>query len=83
MAKVIPIPDRGKGNTAPEPDYPPTFLTLDEACKIIGGTRPISKATYYRNVRRGLLPAPHHPTPHTSRVRLDELVAALALGGDK
>jgi hypothetical protein len=45
------------------------LLTLDEACRYIGGNgKPINRATYYRGVARGIYPAPVHPSPGISRV---------------
>jgi hypothetical protein len=56
----------------------PDFITVDDACRVIGGSRPISRATYYRGVRQGRYPAPEHPSPGISRVRRSRLLAALA-----
>ena len=53
------------------------FLTLQEACAIIGGGKPISAATYYRNVKRGILPKPERVTVGVTRVRKSALLAAL------
>ena len=39
------------------------FITVDEACRVIGGNeRPIHYSTYYRGVSAGRYPAPVHPT---------------------
>jgi predicted DNA-binding transcriptional regulator AlpA len=54
------------------------FLTIDDACRIIGGSHPISRATFYRQVHAGRFPAPVHPYPGISRVRRSELIAAIA-----
>ena len=62
-------------------DYPPTDdLTIDDeigtikdACRVIGGTKPVSLPTYYRGVKAGIFPAPFHPSPGISRVNLREL----------
>ena len=54
------------------------FITIDDACREIGGTRPISRATYYRGAKAKLYPAPVHPSPGISRVRHSELLAAIA-----
>jgi hypothetical protein len=51
--------------------------SIDAACKVIGGDKPISKATFYRGVARGIYPAPFHPSPNVSRVDLDKLDAAI------
>src|SRR5262245_62058750 len=38
-------------------------ITISEACiEASGYERPISRATYYRLARKGLMPAPMHPT---------------------
>jgi predicted DNA-binding transcriptional regulator AlpA len=55
----------------------PDFITVKEACAIVGGSKPISEPTYYRGVKAGRLPAPEHPTPGLSRVRRGKLIAAL------
>jgi hypothetical protein len=47
--------------------------TIRDACKLIGGTRPISPATYYRGVKKGRFPAPFHPSDGISRVDLGEV----------
>ena len=59
------------------------FLTLDGACAVVGGDKPISRATYYRGVKRGLYEPPIKVAPNVSRVpgrrlrkRLSALVAA-------
>lgn len=66
------------------PENDPEFLTIDEACAVVGGNgRPISRPTYYRGVRSGLYEAPVRVGPNTSRVpgrrlraRMSALVAA-------
>ena len=56
----------------------PDFITVNHACRIVGGEeKPISAATYYRGVRAGRLPAPEHPTPGVSRICRSKLLAAL------
>jgi hypothetical protein len=55
----------------------PDYITVKEACAIIGGTKPISEPTYYRGARAGRLPLPEHPTPGVSRIRKQKLLAAL------
>jgi hypothetical protein len=63
--------------TPPNPDY----LTIKEACAIVGGvSKPVHYSTYYRGVKAGRLPAPEHPTPGTSRIRRSALIAALNPG---
>jgi hypothetical protein len=59
-----------------QPDDP-EFLTITAACRLVGGTKPISAATYYRGVRAGRLPAPEHPTPGIARVRRSKLLEKL------
>jgi hypothetical protein len=56
---------------------PPNFGSIAAACRMIGGDRPISAATFYRGVRAGIYPPPHRPAPNVSRVDLDELAAVL------
>lgn len=43
-------------------------ISIGEACRLIGGDRPISRATYYRAAQRGRFPKPIHITPGTARV---------------
>ena len=57
-------------------DYP-DYLTIKEACRIIGGSRPVDPATYYRGVKAGRLPPPEHPTPGISRIRRSKLIEML------
>jgi hypothetical protein len=58
-------------------DSVPKLVDIKEACRIIGGTKPIHPATYYRGVKAGIYPAPVHPAPGIARVILPELIAAL------
>ena len=53
------------------------FLTIDDACRVIGGSHPISRATFYRQVQTGRFPAPVHPSPGISRIRRSELIASI------
>lgn len=53
------------------------LMTVDDACRLIGGTQPISRATFYRQVQAGRFPVPVHPTPGISRIRRSELIAAI------
>lgn len=53
------------------------FITVEDACRFIGGTYPISRATYYRQVQAGRFPSPVHPSPGISRIRKSELIAAI------
>lgn len=53
-------------------------FTIEEACLQVGGkNNPISKPTYYRGVKKGIFPAPYHPSPGISRVSRNKLIAAL------
>jgi len=56
------------------------FITVDEACRIIGGSRPISRATYYRGIKAQRFPAVEHPSPGISRVRRWRLLEAINEG---
>lgn len=56
---------------------PPRLGTIEAACKLIGGDKPVHKCTYYAGVRRGIYPAPFRPSPNISRVDLDKLEAAI------
>lgn len=53
------------------------LMTVNDACRMIGGTKPISRATFYRQVQTGRFPAPVHPSPGISRIRKSELIAAI------
>jgi predicted DNA-binding transcriptional regulator AlpA len=53
------------------------FITIDQACQIIGGTRPVSRPTLYRGIKSGLYPPVIHPSPGISRIRKSALVAAI------
>jgi predicted DNA-binding transcriptional regulator AlpA len=59
----------------------PEYLTINEACKLVGGSKPISAATFYRAVKTGRLPAPEHPTPGISRWRRSKLLERLNANG--
>lgn len=57
---------------------PNDVITIDEACAIIGGNgRPISKATYYRGVARGIYPKPFKVGANTSRTLRSECLAVV------
>jgi hypothetical protein len=47
--------------------------TIKDACAVIGGTKPVNPATYYRGVKEGRYNAPFHPSPGISRVDLRAL----------
>jgi len=46
-------PNLGFDNSS---DY--ELIDVPEACKLLGGSRPINAATYYRGVKAGLYPKP-------------------------
>jgi hypothetical protein len=56
---------------------PPRLGTIEAACKLIGGDKPIHRVTYWRGVKRGIYPAPFRPSPNISRVDLDKLETAI------
>jgi predicted DNA-binding transcriptional regulator AlpA len=45
-------------------------------CEFFGGSRPIDPATLYRGIKKGLYPAPFHPSPGLSRWLASECRAA-------
>jgi hypothetical protein len=51
--------------------------TIATACKVVGGDRAISVATYYRGAARGIYPRPKHVAPNIVRVDLDALADML------
>jgi predicted DNA-binding transcriptional regulator AlpA len=53
------------------------LLDLSAVRHAVGGTRPLHSATIYRLIKRGLLPAPIHVGPNTSRWLRSEIEAAL------
>jgi predicted DNA-binding transcriptional regulator AlpA len=55
----------------------PDYITVKEACALIGGTKPISHATFYRGVKAGRFPKPEHVSPNVVRVRRAVLIAVL------
>lgn len=56
----------------------PDRVTVQEACKIIGGDRPIHPTTYYRGAKAGIYPPPDRVSPNISRVNTKKLMAAIA-----
>lgn len=56
---------------------PDNLLDCRTVCRLIGGSRPINPATLYRNIRKGIYPAPVHVGPGSSRWRRDEIEAVL------
>ena len=59
--------------------YPndPDYITIKDGCRIIGGSKPVSVATYHRGVKAARYPAPEHPSPGVSRIRKQKLIEAL------
>jgi len=59
--------------------YPndPDYITIKDGCRIIGGSKPASVATYHRGVKAARYPAPEHPSPGVSRIRKQKLIEAL------
>lgn len=55
----------------------PELVSIEEACRMIGGDKPVHPSTYYRGVRNKIYPAPVHPSPNVSRVVRPELTAAI------
>jgi hypothetical protein len=55
----------------------PELVSIEQACKDIGGDKPVHPSTYYRGVRNGIYPAPVHPSPNISRVVRPVLAAAI------
>jgi predicted DNA-binding transcriptional regulator AlpA len=47
----------------------PDYITVNEACAVIGGSKPIHYSTYYRGVRAGRYPRPERISPGLVRVR--------------
>ena len=56
----------------------PARVTVNEACKIIGGNQPIHPTTYYRGAKAGIYPPPDRVSPNISRVNTAKLMAAIA-----
>jgi hypothetical protein len=56
----------------------PERVTVEAACKIIGGDKPIHRTTFYRGVKAGIYPAPDRVGLNTSRVNTKKLLAAIA-----
>ncbi|MGY4366665.1 putative DNA-binding transcriptional regulator AlpA [Bradyrhizobium sp. LB1.3] len=43
------------------------LIDAREACAIIGGSKPISRSTFYHGIAAGRYPPPVHVAPHTAR----------------
>jgi hypothetical protein len=56
---------------------PPRLGSIEAACRLIGGDKPIHPGTYYRGVKRGIYPPPFRASPNVSRVDLDKLESAI------
>jgi predicted DNA-binding transcriptional regulator AlpA len=54
------------------------LLDVDEACKFIGGSRPINPATLWRNVRAKRISPPIHISAQLVRWRRSDLEADVA-----
>jgi hypothetical protein len=62
-------------------DLDPDFITIGEACKIIGGqAKPIHNSTFWRNVQSGRYSAPERPCPGIVRIRRPVLLADIKAG---
>src|SRR5262249_48971116 len=70
------------GEAAMSSKNPPRLGSIEAACKLIGGDKPVAERTYYRGVKRGIFPAPFRPSPNISRVDLDKLEAAIRARAD-
>jgi predicted DNA-binding transcriptional regulator AlpA len=66
--------DQREANVALRPDE---LLDLRAVCRYFGGTRPLNPSTLYRNIAKGLLPAPIKIAPNSSRWLGRECEAAL------
>lgn len=61
-------------------DDSPDYITVQDACAIVGGTKPINAATYYRGVKAGRYPKPEHVSAQLVRIRRSKLIEALNRG---
>jgi predicted DNA-binding transcriptional regulator AlpA len=43
------------------------LIDVDAMCVLVGGNRPVNRATIYRNVKAGRLPKPIRVSPNVSR----------------
>jgi hypothetical protein len=67
-------------STGRESVQDPDYITVADACAIVGGTKPISYATYYRGVKAGRYPAPERVSAQSVRIRRAKLIEALENG---
>jgi len=63
---------------SPQTDELHDFELIDvpEACKLLGGSRPINAATYYRGVAAGIFPKPIK-IGNSARIPKREIVAVI------
>ena len=59
-------------------DHDDELITNAEARALVGGTRPISEAQFYRLIQAGIYPPPVHTTPRTARWFKRQLLRARA-----
>jgi len=55
----------------------PGLLDVDAACRIFGGSKPISRATLYRGVKTGAYPKPIRIGSNSSRWIAEECARAI------
>lgn len=53
------------------------LLDANATCALIGGNKPINKATLWRGVKAGLYPQPIKITPNANRWKRSEIVEAI------
>jgi hypothetical protein len=80
MNYSYPQPQKAEPATEQDPAKPqepqdPDYITVPEACAVIGGSKPISPPSVYRDPELKALI--EHPTPRTSRIRRHRLLALL------
>jgi len=56
------------------------LLDIAALCIVVGGTKPVSKATVYRLVKSGRLPPPIHVSPNIRRWVRGAVVSAMTSG---
>lgn len=52
-------------------------MTIEQVCAYVGGDKPVSKATVYRHIKRGVIPGPYKIGPRLVRFSRAELEAAM------
>jgi hypothetical protein len=61
----------------------PAKITLEKACEVIGGNKPIHESTYYRGAKKGIYPKPERaPGTNISRVNTQKLLQSPGLHKD-